>query len=348
MLSATPEVSAVLPPSHGVRVGRQVLYACLCFSFLLPLAAVALTLGLPATQAVHVRADGRTLTFQSSAQTVRDVLAASKIPVHRDDVVTPALDTRVWSGIQISVVRPVPVVVTAGGQRLVRQVPAETVAGALAALGVHLGPLDKVYPDPHAALGPGLRITIERRESRTWKEYGSIPFTSRVVNDGSLFKGNTVVRSVGRPGMKERTIRALYADGHAVGVTALAWNVAEAPMPRVIAVGTRAMIASRGAFAGREYLTLEATAYYPGPNNFGGAVGPRTATGMLAQRGIVAVDPSLIPLGTRLYIEGYGYAVAGDTGGAIQGRRIDLCYNTYDEAMRFGRQQVRVYILSDH
>ena len=93
---------------------------------------------------------------------------------------------------------------------------------------------------------------------------------------------------------------------------------------------------------------FEATAYYPGPRNFGGGVGPRTATGMIAGRGVVAVDPSVIPLGTHLYIEGYGYAVAGDTGGNIRGRRIDLCYNTYDEAISFGRQPVKVFILDPH
>ena len=69
---------------------------------------------------------------------------------------------------------------------------------------------------------------------------------------------------------------------------------------------------------------------------------------MIAGRGVVAVDPSVIPLGTHLYVEGYGYAVAGDTGGNIRGRRVDLCYNTYDEAIRFGRQQVRVFILDSH
>jgi len=61
----------------------------------------------------------------------------------------------------------------------------------------------------------------------------------------------------------------------------------------------------------------------------------------------VAVDPRIIPLGTRLYIEGYGYAIAGDTGGAIKNFRIDLGYNSRSEAMKFGRREVKVYILDD-
>ena len=72
---------------------------------------------------------------------------------------------------------------------------------------------------------------------------------------------------------------------------------------------------------------------------------------MRAQRGVVAVDPRVIPLGTRLYIETadgsyiYGNAVAGDTGGAIKGNKIDLFMNSYSECMQFGRRTVNVYIL---
>ncbi|WP_298593197.1 3D domain-containing protein [uncultured Mitsuokella sp.] len=86
---------------------------------------------------------------------------------------------------------------------------------------------------------------------------------------------------------------------------------------------------------------MEATAYLP---NDGGGSGV-TASGMMAQRGVVAVDTDVIPLGTRLYIPGYGEAIAGDTGGAISGNRIDLCMEDYGEAIQFGRRDVTVYVL---
>ena len=88
-------------------------------------------------------------------------------------------------------------------------------------------------------------------------------------------------------------------------------------------------------------MTMEATAYLP---TDGSATGI-TATGVAAQRGIVAVDPDVIPLGTSVYIPGYGVALAADTGGAINGHRIDLCMESYDEAMQFGRRDVTVYVL---
>ncbi|MBQ7477205.1 MAG: 3D domain-containing protein [Selenomonadaceae bacterium] len=88
-------------------------------------------------------------------------------------------------------------------------------------------------------------------------------------------------------------------------------------------------------------MSMEATAYLPSD---GGGSG-MTAMGIPATYGVVAVDPSIIPLGTRLYIPGYGMAIAADTGGAIVGYCIDLCMESYAEAMDFGRRVVTVYVL---
>ena len=88
-------------------------------------------------------------------------------------------------------------------------------------------------------------------------------------------------------------------------------------------------------------MTMEATAYLPSD---GGGAGI-TATGIPATYGVAAVDPAVIPLGSRLYIPGYGEAIAADTGGAIYGYKIDLCMESYSEAMNFGRRDVTVYVL---
>lgn len=70
-----------------------------------------------------------------------------------------------------------------------------------------------------------------------------------------------------------------------------------------------------------------------------------TATGLPARYGVVAVDPRVIRLGSHLYIQGYGAAIAADTGGAIRGNRIDLCMDSYRSAINWGRQPVKVYLL---
>ena len=88
---------------------------------------------------------------------------------------------------------------------------------------------------------------------------------------------------------------------------------------------------------------MEASAYTPFDDGQSGI----TASGIPARRGIVAVDPRVIPLGTRVYVMGYGPALAADTGGAIKGAKIDLCIEDYNEAIRFGRRTVEVYILAE-
>ena len=98
---------------------------------------------------------------------------------------------------------------------------------------------------------------------------------------------------------------------------------------------------SRGIPRYRAAYTMHASAYLPSDGGGSGI----TATGIPARHGVVAVDPNVIPLGSRLYISGYGEAIAADTGGAIVGNKIDLCMESYDEAIQFGRRSVEVYVL---
>jgi len=98
---------------------------------------------------------------------------------------------------------------------------------------------------------------------------------------------------------------------------------------------------SYGAINYSNVMSMEATAYLPTDGSGAGI----TATGIKATYGVVAVDPRVIPLGTKVYIPGYGVALAADTGGAIKGYKIDLCMESYGECMRFGRRNVTVYVL---
>ena len=98
-------------------------------------------------------------------------------------------------------------------------------------------------------------------------------------------------------------------------------------------------------------IECNATAYDLSAEENGGYAG-QTATGVPLDKGVIAVDPRVIPLGSRVYIEAldgswtYGYAVAADTGGAIKGNRVDLCYRSRSECIQFGRRKCRVYILN--
>lgn len=87
------------------------------------------------------------------------------------------------------------------------------------------------------------------------------------------------------------------------------------------------------------YVSASAySAYDPGNSKY-------TASGTLVRRGVIAVDPNVIPLGTRIFIPGYGEAIAEDVGGAIKGHRIDVAFDTHEEAMMFGRRDLEIIII---
>ena len=100
-------------------------------------------------------------------------------------------------------------------------------------------------------------------------------------------------------------------------------------------------------FCTPKYYILTATAYYPGaeccyPWNNG-----KTYTGDIAGKGCIAIDPKNGPLkmGQHIYVEGYGYGICNDIGSAIKGWKIDVCFNTYEEAVEWGVKLVKVYVL---
>ena len=90
-----------------------------------------------------------------------------------------------------------------------------------------------------------------------------------------------------------------------------------------------------------EAVYVEATAYSAyDPGN-----GPNTASGTPVRHGVIAVDPSFIPLGSKVYIPGYGEAVAEDIGWGIKGNIIDIAFDSHEEALMFGRQELEIYII---
>lgn len=113
------------------------------------------------------------------------------------------------------------------------------------------------------------------------------------------------------------------------------------PVPIVKPVPENVIDTPDGYMPYTQVFDMEATAYLPTDGSAEGL----TAMGIPATYGVVAVDPDVIPLGTKVYIPGYGVALAADTGGAIYGYKIDLCMESYDEAMDFGRRYVTVFVL---
>lgn len=185
----------------------------------------------------------------------------------------------------------------------------------------------------------------------SWQRLEHRPLQPKTITrfDSNLEPGASKVISAGHPGTVEVLVQYSQRDGGPVHQKILTRTVIEPCHPRVVAEGisetTLAAFEARGlakmASVARGAIEMIATAYTA--DSAGGS--GRTAIGRRAGYGIVAVDPRVIPLGSRLYIPGYGMAIAGDTGGDIVGRRIDLGFDSYRSALRFGRRDVTVYRL---
>ncbi len=216
------------------------------------------------------------------------------------------------------------------------------VRNILRALGIALDPLDVVRPGLNAVIRPHIVINVLRRWYVTHREVSPIYFSTVYQPDGNLFVGHRQILTAGHNGERVETIRILMQDGQPIQQVVASTRIVEQPQTRLIAVGTDNTV-SRGGQVVRfvAEITMVATAYWPNPAWSDGY----TATGLKAQYGVVAVDPAVIPLGTRLFIPGYGFAVAADTGGAIVGDRIDLCYDTASQAISWGVQPVEVFVL---
>lgn len=220
-----------------------------------------------------------------------------------------------------------------------------TVGAALKDAGIKVGPEDIVYPKQNVRLYGGIRIRVVRVVEQVVTEEQPIAFQVKRQPTNQLRVGMAKTVSEGKRGLKKLEYRIRTEDGVVKNRTLISAEVVKQPEDKVILIGDRGAGVSRGSFVSRKALTMNATAYDPGPKSCGPYANGRTSAGMKAGFGVVAVDPRVISLGTRLYVESYGYAIAGDTGRAIKGNRIDLGFNTYAEAIAFGRKKLKVYIL---
>lgn len=232
-----------------------------------------------------------------------------------------------------------------GTERQVRTAQT-TVSGALKDAGVMVEPLDKVTPALNMRPTDGMVITVVKVTNTLEAEKQFLAFDSVKTFTNSLKPGQVKLTANGTQGEKLTRYVVRYEDGKPVSKTAIGADVVKKPVKRVVAIGSRGQYTSRGEFRTRKVLKMYASAYEPGPRSCGRYATGRTACGLRAGYGVVAVDPRVIPLGTKLYVEGYGYALAGDRGRAIKGNRIDLGFRTVREALNFGRRSVIVHVLS--
>jgi 3D (Asp-Asp-Asp) domain-containing protein len=294
--------------------------------------------------------EGEESTHFTTASTVGEALRQIGMVLYLADNVVPGLGMPLVDEARITVDRSTPVQVVVDGRTMRSRTHREHVGQVLSDLGIVLTGQDYTSPTLDSPLTADTIVRVVRVSERFEVEQEPIPFESIWQADPELEIDNTRLLQEGSPGILQRRIRIMYEDDQEVGRSVENEYVAVAPTTKINGYGTQIIVRTLSTPEGTiEYwrtIRMLATSYSAGTSGTSpdSSWYGRTATGMKMRFGIVAVDPQMIGLGTEVYVPGYGTGYAGDTGGAIQGRRIDLGYD--DDNLVLWYRWADVYLLT--
>lgn len=301
---------------------------------------------------VTVTVDGtQQASFLALSDNVTHLLSKADITVEEDDGCS--VETN-GNKITVKIERAFPVNVVYGDTTLKVMTAAKTVGQLLEDEGIPFDTTDRVSPAYESIVQAGDVIQVTLGCERVVTETQEISYKTIEKKSADLQLGKTKIEQEGKNGTRQLTYKVRYENGKQVEKTEIENKIIENAVDRVRVVGTKqtaaTFTASASAAAPEHYakvISVNATAY-----SYECDGGQITCLGKTPYRGTVAVDPSVIPLGTKMYIASpdgkyvYGYCVAGDTGGAIKGNRVDLFMPTKSECNTFGRRTMNVYILN--
>lgn len=334
---STPQIQRAVRLMKHYRIATTVVCSLLTLSMLMSVVTVSI-------HKITVLDDGEQVAKYFSVFTDEEtILERNDLLLGEGDEVALRED---GGEITLSIARAFPTYVMADGEKNVVLLVGGTVADALKKAGITCGAEDVVSQPLDQVLESGMEIQVDRVCTKTVEETEEIEYDTKKLRTNDLYVGNNREIQKGKNGEKKLTYEVTYVNGEEADRKLISEEVIEEPVERIVEIGSKIKSSFKTTSSTpttyKKRMAMECTAY---------AAGGSTATGRPAQWGVIAVDPRVIPLGTRVYVESadgkyiYGEAIAADTGGAIKGNIIDICVNSNAEAYRFGRRTVNVYIL---
>ncbi|WP_405354470.1 G5 domain-containing protein [Ruminococcus sp.] len=292
---------------------------------------------------------GEKQTISLAKGTVEEVLNRTGITLAENQSVTPSLNTVIQGDMNIYVYNAKTVKLTTNGTEMSVKAPEGTVENALNILGYSVTDDDILSVDKNAQIEDGMKITLKKVKYVDEVSTEKIAYDTVEKDSDEILTGESEVSQKGVDGEKQVTKRCKYIDGKYDSTKVIDEKVTKEPVDKIVLNGTKKATTtdSSGAPVSYRYMVSgSGTAYTAAP-------GSLTATGAEVYEGGVAVNPAIIPYGSKLYIEAadgshvYGYATAIDTGGALMDGSaiVDLFYFSYDDCVNFGRRDVNVYVL---
>ncbi|MGM7724487.1 ubiquitin-like domain-containing protein [Metabacillus sp. Hm71] len=291
-------------------------------------------------------------TIWTTADTVKELIEQENLDVTEHDKIEPALDTKIEKNLSLTIDKAFKLALNVGDQKQQVWTTSTTVADFLKEHNIKLNKLDEVKPALTEKIDAKSTITVTRIEKVTDVVEEPIAFNVVTKKDSSLEKGEQKIIESGKEGKQKKHFEIVIKNGKEFSRKLLKTETVEESEARVVALGTKAVqpvstaTVSRGNDSVAKEFYVRSTAYTAYCNGCSGT----TATGLNLRANpnakVIAVDPSVIPLGTKVYVEGYGYAVAADTGSAIKGNKIDVFISSKSAAYRWGSKRVKIKILN--
>ena len=296
--------------------------------------------------------DAAPTTLYTTAPIVGEALRQAGMMLYLADTVRPDLGEPVHDGQVVAIERAVPLTIEADGRHLHTRTHSKTIADALAEAGLALDGLDFSDPAPNTPLKRDMTIRVVRVAETFRIEQEPVPFEIQWMPDPDMEIDTQNLKQAGENGVLQKRIRVRYEDGKEVSRRVEDSGIIRPPRTKTIAYGTKIVVRTLDTPDGPiEYwrkVRMMATSYSastagtPKTAKYYG----RTALGWVMRHGIVAVDPRVVKLGSRVYVFNYGVGDVGDTGGAIKGKRIDLGYDDDDPRVWTWYRWTDVYLLT--
>ena len=295
-----------------------------------------------------------TVKLLSNGGKVSDILKEAGVELGENQISYPAYDSEIKGDCEIRVLDAKPVSITADGETKEVLLPDGTVEEALQLGSVKLGKDDILDVKRTTPVSKVKSITIKRVTYKDETVSETIPFDKVKENSDELDLGETKIKTEGIDGEKAVVNRVKYIDGERDSSLTIAEKVVKKPVDEVTLVGTKGAASADGAGTFTDENGVEVSYKYKLTGSgtaYTAPAGASTATGTPVYEGGVAINPDLIPYGSKLYVEStdgsrvYGYATAIDTGGALMDGSaiVDVFYFSYDACCNWGRRDVNVY-----
>ncbi|WP_173918025.1 G5 and 3D domain-containing protein [Halobacillus sp. Marseille-Q1614] len=327
-----------------------------------------------ASTPVNLMINDESQTLYTTADTVELFLEEQGVELKEHDVISHSQESKLIDNMEIQIDRAIAITLNDGGDEEKLWTTSATVEELLNQENITLDKLDELKLSKDEKLSNDMTVSIKRIKKVTEVVEEEIEYKVVKEKDDSLHKGEEKVLTAGEPGKVKKEYEVLIVNGEEKERKLVEEDIEKESVDEIVALGTKAEAPKRRTVAQKEdkpaiertsakkaeasvpiksepkedstkTFTMNATAYTA---DCKGCTG-KTATGIDLKadpdKKVIAVDPDVIPLGSKVWVEGYGTAVAGDTGGAIEGNKIDVFVPSKSDAINYGVQTVEVKVL---